>query len=383
VPIGLVLGAAHRSTRATKDLVTNVHEKEVKRGETRETGPKLMAGSFRINSTELPSEAVIFGGSAAMQAVRSRVGSIVNGRSPVLIQGEVGTGKELVARFMHSRSNRCDAPFVKASCAAAYPGLLERYLLGYEKSSVPGAKVGRRGLLEIAQGGTLFLAEIEEMDWALQGKLARLLRDGSFSRVGGSEKRRVDVRLICSTEVELLTAVSDGGFRQDLFCCFASECLRLLALRERKEDLPMLWDFFAQKLAKKFGKNAPRLTPQLLRVLKEWNWPGNLRELENGVARAIILSDENALGAELRRQIARKKRITIEELEADPGGDSPHHPMLRVSDGAAAKAFQVMDWNTGNPLDDSVASAEWPHRMHRSSGTLRKRWHRRSHPPVR
>jgi len=342
-----------------------------------------MAGSFRIKPVELPSEAVIFGGSAAMQAVRTRLDSIANNRAPVLIQGEGGTGKELVARFMHSRSNRCDAPFVKASCASVAPGLLERYLLGYEKSSIPGAKVGRRGLLEIAQGGTLFLAEIEEMDWVLQSKFARLLQDGNFSRVGGSEKRRVDVRLICSTEAELLAAVSAGGFRQDLFCYIASECLQLLALRERKEDIPVLWDFFGQKLAKKFGKNAPRLTPQLLRVLNEWSWRGNLRELENVVARAIILSDESALSAELRRQIARKKSGTPEELQADPGGNMPCQAVLAASDGTIARASQAINWNSGNSSGHSVGGAEWPHRMRRNSGTLRRRWHRRSHPPPR
>ena len=266
--------------------------------------PADLHPGFRVDPADLPSEAVIFGGTAAMRDVRGKIECLLNSDFPLLLQGESGTGKDLVARFLHARSSRCDGPFVKLSCAAIPKGLLESELLGCDESSSPGSVDHKRGLVEIADGGTLFLEEIGEMGWTLQSKLLRLLRDGCYLRVGGRDERQANVRIVCATNVNLAAAVKRGTFRQDLFNHIDVMCFRLSALRDRKEDIPQLWDFFTQKLARKFGKSAPQLTPAVLHLLERWNWPGNLCELENCIARVIILGDEAAIGEELRRQAA-------------------------------------------------------------------------------
>lgn len=299
-----------------------------------------MAESLRTNSTELPSEAVIFGSTAAMRTVRSSVDSVLNSCSPVLIQGESGTGKELVAQFLHSRSNRCRGPFVKLDCSAFTRDLLARELFGYDKRLFPGASVGKRGLLELADGGTLFLAQIGDMEWTLQEQLLRQLQDGTYYRIAGLRKRRADVRIICSTKIDLGAAVNGGRFRQDLFLCIDAMCLHLPALRDRKEDIPQLWDFFARKLAKKFKKSAPELTLGALSKLQQWNWPGNLRELENGIARVIVLSDKNALSGELERPMASSKGMEIQQQSSAASEDS------------ILKIFWANDWIRERAGDD-------------------------------
>jgi two-component system response regulator AtoC len=260
--------------------------------------------SFRVDQADLPDEAVIFGVTPAMQKVRGQIECVLHTDFPVLLKGERGTGKELVARFLHSRSSRSDGPFVKVNCAAFAAGLLESELVGCEKRSSAGANDIKRGLVEIASGGTLFLDEFSEMDLSLQSKLLNLLQDGRYTRIGGCEERHANVRIVCSANIDLAAAVNKGAFRRDLLERMDVVCLHLPALRERKEDIPQLWEFFTQKLAGKFGKNAPQLTPAILHVLKQWRWPGNLCELENCIARVIILGDEEAMGEELRRQAA-------------------------------------------------------------------------------
>lgn len=266
--------------------------------------PAELDQGFQVDPADLPSEAVIFGGTAAMLEVRDKIECAREGDFPVLLQGERGTGKDLVARFLHSRSRRCTGPFVKLSCAAIPQGLLEGELLGYEEGSLPGSHDGKRGLVEIANGGTLFLEDVGEMGWALQRKLLHLLQNGRYFRVGGREERQTSVRIICATNINLAAAIEKGTFRRDLFQHMDVMCLRLSALRERKEDIPQLWRFFTRKLAGKFGKAAPELTPEVLQVLEQWKWPGNLYELESCIARVIILGGEEAISEELRRQAA-------------------------------------------------------------------------------
>jgi two-component system response regulator AtoC len=255
---------------------------------------------FRVDPKDLPGEAVIFGGTAAMREVHSKIERVVASDLPVVLHGETGTGKDLVARFLHARSRRSNGPFVKLSCAAIPRHLLERELMGCEQGS--GTDEGRPGLVELAAEGTLFLEEVGEMDLTLQRKLLLLLEDGRYSRVGSCEERLASVRIVCATNVNLAVAVRRGTFRQDLFNHLEAMCLRLSALRERKEDIPQLWDFFTDKLARRFSRSAPQLTPGVLRVLEQWDWPGNLCELENCIARAVILGDEERIGDELRRQ---------------------------------------------------------------------------------
>lgn len=263
-----------------------------------------LAQSFCIDSSDLPSDAVIFGSTAAMREVRGKVDCILDNDLPVLIQGESGTGKELLARFLHTHSNRREAPFVKVNCAAIPVSLLESELLGYERGAFTGANETKRGLVEIAGTGTLFLDEIGEMDWAMQTKLLHLLQGGHYSRLGGSESRVARVRVVCATNIDLEAAVQGHTFREDLFYRIDVICLRLSPLRERREDIPQICDYFLQKLSRKFRKREPQLSPSALHLLKQWTWPGNLRELENWIARVVILGSEEALAEELNRQVA-------------------------------------------------------------------------------
>jgi transcriptional regulator with PAS, ATPase and Fis domain len=266
--------------------------------------PAELDQGFQVDPADLPSEAVIFGSTAAMLEVRDKIECAHEGDFPVLLQGERGTCKELVARFLHVRSKRREGPFVKLSCAAIRPSLLEGELFGYDEGSCPGSADRKRGLVEIADEGTLFLDEIGEIDWTFQRKLLHLLQNGRYFRVGGREECQASVRIVCATNVNLALAIKRGTFRRDLFEQLDVMCLHLSALRDRMEDIPQLWGFFAEKLAKKFRKKAPQLTPEVLEVLTQWSWPGNLYELENCIARIVILGDEEAIEEELRRQAA-------------------------------------------------------------------------------
>lgn len=266
--------------------------------------PADLQQGFRLDPTDLPGEDVIFGGTAAMRHAHAGIERVVESELPLLLQGERGTGKDLVARFLHIRSGRQERPFAKLCCAATSQRLLEGELMGYEQGAIPGTDEAKPGLVEIAEGGTLFLDEIGELGWNLQRKLLFLLQDGRYFRVGGRDERQANVRIICSTNVPLGAAVKKGTFRRELYSQLEATCFRLSALRERKQDIPQLWSFFAGKLARKFGKDTPQLMPEVLRTLEQWEWPGNLCELENCIARVIILGDEEGIGDELWRQAA-------------------------------------------------------------------------------
>jgi transcriptional regulator with PAS, ATPase and Fis domain len=262
---------------------------------------------YRVDPAELPAEAVIFGCTSAMHDIRKTIDRAICSDLPVLIQGESGTGKGVIARYLHIRSSRRNEPFVKLNCAAIPASLLESALFGYQKGSFNGAEEDRPGLIEFANGGTLFLDNIEELHSSLQVKLVHLLQNEMFTRVGGSKETIGRLRIICATSIDLETALRAGTFREDLFSCIDVVSLRLLPLCHRKADIPQLCKYFLQKLARQFGRNAPRLEPAVLDLLMRWDWPGNLRELENWIARAIILGDTKTLEAELKRQLGHRK----------------------------------------------------------------------------
>jgi two-component system response regulator AtoC len=301
--------------------------------------------SFQIDPADLPGEAVIFGCTAAMREIRNRIDCVLTSDFPVLIQGESGTGKEVIARFLHTRSNRRDAPFVKLNCAAIPANLLESELFGYEKGSFTGAAEARTGLVEIADGGTLFLDEIGELSWELQGKVLRLLQDGSYTRIGGCEERQGRVRVICATNIDLHNAVETGAFREDLFYRIDIVSLRLSALRDRKNDIPQLCDYFLHKLARQFRRSECQLNPATLHLLKQWNWPGNLRELENWIARAIILGDDEALGAELRRQMELTNALTSLQPRLGPLKEASRRATSSATNAIILKVLQANHWN--------------------------------------
>ena len=237
----------------------------------------------------------IIGRSPAMQEVYKLIGRVVTNDATVLVSGESGTGKELVARAIHFKSPRWRGPFVAVNCSAIPPGLLESELFGHERGAFTGASERRTGKFEQAAGGTLFLDEIADLPLELQPKLLRVLQEREFSRVGGLETLRAQVRIIAATNHDLEAAVIAGKFREDLYFRLRVIPISLPALRERREDIAELTDYFVSKAAREMGAHARYLAPEARARLQSYDWPGNVRELENSVLRAALLTPGNTI----------------------------------------------------------------------------------------
>src|SRR5262249_54862548 len=209
--------------------------------------------------------------------------------STVLIRGESGTGKELVARAIHLNSARSHHPFVAINCAALSETLLESELFGHERGAFTGAITQKKGKLEVATGGTVFLDELGELALPLQAKLLRVLQEREFERVGGTKAIKVDIRLIAATNRDLEKAVQDRTFRQDLYFRLNVISVTLPALRERREDIPLLAGYFAMRFSKDVGRLVKGISPEARKCLAQYDWPGNVRELENAIERAVVL----------------------------------------------------------------------------------------------
>jgi two-component system response regulator AtoC len=264
----------------------------------------------------VPPDDVLFGRSAAMGEVRSRAEKISRMNIPILLTGEGGTGKEAIARWIHAHSDCASGEFVKVNCAAIPGMLLESELFGYEKGAFTGATVSKPGRVELAHRGTLFLDEIADLDLNLQSKLLHFLQDGSFSRIGDRAERKIDVRLLCATNKDLEKETSKGTFRQDLFYRIHVFRLKLPTLRERKEDIPMLAEFFRRHFERQFGMKAEAFPVEMLDYLKNMIWPGNIRELSNGIARYVLLGPEAAFHVENLHKKAKAALKT--DSEASP-----------------------------------------------------------------
>jgi len=237
----------------------------------------------------LPSEEIIFGRSAAMQPIRQMINKVLGTDLPVLIQGENGTGKGLLAQYIHTRSKFASGACVKVNCAAIPGSLLESELFGYEKGAFTDAHTSRPGYVEMADNGTLFLDEISDLDLSLQAKTLQLLQDGQFSRIGDTHERRVNTRVICATNRKLEHEIAAGRFRQDLFYRINVVTINLPPLRERREDIPGLAYYFLEQLNTRFEREAPPFPGEILDTLTRKEWRGNIRELENMVARYAIM----------------------------------------------------------------------------------------------
>jgi DNA-binding NtrC family response regulator len=237
----------------------------------------------------------IIGVSRALQDVFKLVGRVARSDAPILISGESGTGKELVAKAVHEYSPRRQQEMITINCGAIPENLLESELFGHEKGSFTGAIAKREGRFEQADGGTLFLDEIGDMPLSIQVKLLRVLQDGTFSRVGSNDTLKTDVRIVAATHKNLAQEVTAGRFREDLFYRLNVVELRIPPLRERPEDIPLLAEYFLQRITRKNGMARIRISAEASASLSEHHWPGNVRELENTIARACALASSNIL----------------------------------------------------------------------------------------
>jgi two-component system response regulator AtoC len=230
-----------------------------------------------------------------MAVLRQRAEKICRTDVPVLMQGDGGTGKEALAKWIHTHTSSRECQFVKVSCAAIPGSLLESELFGYEKGAFTGARVSKPGRVEFAHNGTLFLDEISDLDMGLQSKLLQFLQDGCFSRIGGEAERTVDTRTICATHKDLEQEVAGGSFRADLFYRINVVRLRVPSLNERREDIPVLAEYFRTHYQKHFAKECQPLGSKMLDFLQNLDWPGNIRELSNAIARYVLIGPEGMI----------------------------------------------------------------------------------------
>src|SRR5882724_10302777 len=251
-----------------------------------------------IDKTSMFEE--IVGASPPLRAVLSHVSKVAPTDSTVLITGETGTGKELIARAIHKRSPRAARAFIAVNCAAIPSSLIASELFGHEKGAFTGALQRRQGRFELADGGTLFLDEVGELPAETQIMLLRVLQEHEFERVGGSRPIRVNVRVIAATNRDLQTAVADGTFRADLFYRLNVFPLEVPALRERRADIPVLVEYFIHRFAQRVGKRIRGLSKETSTLLQSYDWPGNIRELQNVIERAVIIADSDTLAVDER-----------------------------------------------------------------------------------
>ena len=305
------------------------------RREAQELNPGLVAGGAA--SPPVATEGVI-AVAAASKRVLALADNVAASRATVLLVGESGTGKERVARYLHQRSDRASAPFVAVNCAAIPENLLESELFGHEKGSFSGASARRLGRFEQAHGGTILLDEISEMDLTLQAKLLRVLQEFEVDRVGGDRPIAVDVRVICTTNRDLRRMVDEGLFREDLYYRIHVFPLRLPPLRDRKEDIPELASHFVHRLARANGRAVAGLTEAAVDGLLRHDWPGNVRDLENTLERAVLLCEGS--------HILPEHLLTHEgrPLAVDP------HGMPRMVRSATVRDDDCLKFMPGTPL---------------------------------
>ena len=300
---------------------------------------------FRQELIRKESPSRIIGNSKRFRDLMSLVRKIAPTDSTALIIGESGTGKELIANTIWQNSNRSGMPFTVLNCAALSENIIESELFGHEKGAFTTAYQTKYGIVEVADRGTLFLDEIAEFPLQLQAKLLRFLDSGEFRRVGGNKPLNVDVRLIAATNKTLHEVVKQGGFREDLYYRLNVINIAVPPLRERKEDIPELAAHFIQKYSARMGKAVKRLSPEALETMHAYDWPGNIRELENDIERAVILSDEEKIGPEdLSVPIAPQARPSSSDMLEDIEKEHITR-VLRETGGNKSRASEILGIN--------------------------------------
>jgi len=276
---------------------------------------QLEAENFYLQEAlrlDQPSSEMV-GQSDAIKYVKFKINQVAPTDSTVLVTGETGTGKELVAHAIHKASARKNRPLIKVNCAALSPSLIESELFGHEKGAFTGAGSRKLGRFELANGGTIFLDEIGELPAELQVKLLRVIQEGELERLGGTKTIKVDVRIIAATNRDLKAGVEDKTFRQDLWYRLNVFPVTIPPLRQRMEDIPLLVQHFVAHCSKKFGKDITSLSANAMRSLQEHSWPGNIRELANVIERAVIYSQSSVL-----QLVDRFEQVREEESPSEP-----------------------------------------------------------------
>ena len=270
----------------------------------------LASQNETVDLEELPPLEVFFGRSAKMATAYEKLQRVAGTDVPVLIQGESGTGKEILAKMVHAFSRRSNFPWVKVTCPAIPLPLIESELFGYEKGAFTGAHTTKRGRVELAHQGTLFLDEVGSLDISVQAKLLQLLQDGKFARVGAQDSRQVDTRLVSAARGNLRERIDDGSFRLDFFFRINAVTFDLPPLRQRIVDLPLLIGYFFELHSKALRQTPKPLSREMMRTMERYSWPGNIRELENLVRNYVLIGSEDALISEMVP--ASQARLTTE-----------------------------------------------------------------------
>jgi transcriptional regulator with GAF, ATPase, and Fis domain len=347
------IGSALTSTRFYLDLnqVTQLMEDAGKAVALEAPVPSHPEGATLIEIGEMTRENGMFiYASNKMYRIKETIDQVANTDVTVLIQGESGVGKEVVARSIHLNSLRRDKPFVKVNCAALPSELLESELFGYEKGAFTGAYRQKPGKFELAQGGTIFLDEIADITLALQAKLLQVLQDHEFSRLGGKKDIRVDVRVLAATNTNLEDAVRNGQFREDLYYRLNVVSLTVPPLRERREEILIFVEYFLDKFGKKYNRKLKKLSDRMKKALLQNEWTGNVRELENVIQRFVVLGNEEMILEELSQ--------TIRRNGAEPGNNNKdvnqvwpslrevqRQAIIEAESKVIRKALDLTNWN--------------------------------------
>src|SRR5215469_4441819 len=303
----------------------------------------------------------IIGKSEKMLALFDLIAQVAPSRSTVLIHGESGTGKELIAKAIHSASARADKPFVPINTGSIPVDLLESQLFGHVKGAFTSAVASKKGLFEVADQGTIFFDEIATVSPETQAKLLRVIQEREFMRLGGTEQIKVDVRIVAASNIDLLSLVKEGRFREDLYHRLNVIHLHLPPLRERREDIPLLLAHFLERFCQENAKSLRQFTPSAMKLLMDYDWPGNVRELENVVERSVVLSNQERVDVDLlpeslrSKEIVRGVRLQLSEflppLPGEPGAraaaDSPNPSLFQIIDEVERRIIVDMLERTG------------------------------------
>jgi len=334
LPVIIVSGAssatnivAAMQNGASDFLCKPVFHEDLQKAIAKALAAKIVEYTPPSRSVKIATQAFV-GNSPRLKEIHSLLGQIGRSDAPVLIQGETGAGKEVIARELHAQSLRAKKPFLKLNCAALPSELVESELFGYERGAFTGAFQKKAGMFEMADGGTILLDEIGDMDVRLQAKLLQVLQDKEFQRIGGKELVKVDVRVMAATHRDLPKAIQERNFREDLYYRLNVINVQLPALRERQEDIVPLAEFLMRKHAMP-DVPPPHLTPTLKRAMLAHNWPGNVRELENFVQRLLIFQNPEALARELETNpiVEPERRSTVKEVPSSPAASPVPTPV--------------------------------------------------------